>query len=168
MSDAWDGRPPEEWRDKNGWHWLPIKKCPIAMVARWWNAETQNWPELTYSCADLKAVADYYEYAGPCLPPDEVVALRERAERAEAEVIKAIGYLTRNCLAPRKAKPHDDLMGICTQVDHLLSTARAEALREASWIAQERESEGGEYGLAATHIAAAIRALIEKEKTDGA
>lgn len=30
----------------------------------------------------------------------------------------------------------------------------------AAWEAQGRESEGGEYGMAARHIAAAIRALI--------
>ena len=48
----------------------------------------------------------------------------------------------------------------------VIRAARAEALREASWIAQERESEGGEYGLAATHIAAAIRALIESNPTE--
>ena len=36
----------------------------------------------------------------------------------------------------------------------------AEAYRRAAWEAQGRESEGGEYGMAARHIAAAIRALI--------
>lgn len=48
-------------------------------------------------------------------------------------------------------------------VEHALrihAEARRQALTEAAQIAQDRESEGGEYALAAKHIAAAIRALI--------
>ena len=45
-----------------------------------------------------------------------------------------------------------------------LAKAREEALREAAHIAQDRESEGGEYAMAARHIAAAIRALAGKEQ----
>lgn len=142
MSDAWDGLPPEEFRAVPRFHYLRENASGDEVMAEWNPSFDAADEDLLWWIADrpvkLREIAADCTYIGVVPTHAELAALRARAERAEAEVVKAIGYLTRNCLAPRKAKPHDDLMGICTQVDHLLSTARAEALREAVEIIRSR------------------------------
>lgn len=83
MSDAWDGLPPEEWREKCAWHWFETPhgdRIPILWnYTRW---EKNALPNLrTEDCWQ----AHECRYLAPCLSPAEVAALRERAEKAEAE-----------------------------------------------------------------------------------
>lgn len=58
-----------------------------------------------------------------------------------------------------------DESALAERDERMREEGRREAFTEAAQIAQDRESEGGEYGLAAKHIAAAIRMELQGETT---
>ncbi len=134
MTDAWNGVPENPERD--GWHWLKIICGISAPRPRLWWSGMNRWELSDGTLIYAGECAERWHYHGPCATPAEVAALRERAEKAEAEA----------------------------------KAAREKALREALDVASAYANAGRRKTLArarhARSIAAAIRALIEKEKPD--
>jgi len=60
-----------------------------------------------------------------------------------------------------RALPIPDASALAERDERMREEGRREGMEQAAQIAQDRESEGGEYGLAARHIAAAIRAAAK-------
>ena len=75
MSDTWDGQPPEEWREKDGQHWIGNADNPSVYYIDTWLAKEKRWVSGT-----PEMMAIYFCYLGSCPTPDEVAALRERAQ----------------------------------------------------------------------------------------
>ena len=90
---------------------------------------------------------------------DARVAGWRNAENPEDETVN--GYLA---FAGQLLSHEIRARGPADALAAAIAKAREDALRDAARIAQDRESEGGEYAMAARHIAVAIRALAGKEQ----
>ena len=82
MSDAWDGRPPGDAAQRDGWHWMQAGRDPKPAG---WSAERQLWwlaeSPLGYAPGDAAAA---WEYLGPCLTPAEHAAAIRAAAKEPA------------------------------------------------------------------------------------
>lgn len=64
---------------------------------------------------------------------EAMIEARDKVIReVDDERAAVAGYLIRNVLRPNGASPLGDLMGICTQVDHIVATKRNQALEDAA------------------------------------
>lgn len=83
--DTWDGRPPNH--EREGVHWLsalslhPDDAPPVAWT---WEPSNDAWRSGPFVLRAPDEMARVMRYLGPCLPPAEAAALRQRAEAAEA------------------------------------------------------------------------------------
>jgi hypothetical protein len=64
----------------------------------------------------------------------------ETTPDAAALVAEARGYLVRNVLTPHKAEALADLMGVCTQVDHITASMSATLAAREALLEKAREA----------------------------
>lgn len=95
MSEAWDGRPPGEAAERDGWHQIETPLDAGRPCVAWWQATgplagswRPCWSAGVYS-ADSAARCGW-RYVGPCFTPAEVAAQIAAAVEAEREAIRAL------------------------------------------------------------------------------
>lgn len=140
--------PPEEWRDRDGWHWVSMrgwKETPLL-----WMADEQRWSKGNQSWSSEHAAYDDWRYHSPVATPAEVEALRAELER-ERMRLAACGVVAladtpesaaraRDMHADYRSASCDD---VARTVDALMALrARVVELKEALKTYQTEQCEG--------------------------
>lgn len=76
MSTEWDGLPPGEAAQRDGWHWLSSRYADTPEPCLW-DADQQQWQYAGWCVPEY--VSKQAVYLGPCLTPAEIAALTAAA-----------------------------------------------------------------------------------------